>query len=354
MSIFKNYPFRNFQGCLEFIPLFILSSLLTNPTVLVNSLINLYTIFLEKMKIIVTHKSPDMDGITSIWLIRKFFPGWQDAQVRFVMAGEKLEGRYDKKGDYIERINSNEVVHVDTGFGKFDHHQLEDCNVSAASLVFDYILASGNILQNEIKQEALKRIVSVVVQDDHFQEVYYKDTLALYHDVSLFRIMDGLKLEFPGNDDKYVEIGILCLNALFHTFENRVWAEHEMKDKAVEFKTQWGQGMAVETVNDMVLDIAQKKGYEVVMRKDPNNGFVRIKAKPCSSYEFEKKKNKKEKNVDLTNIYEQLKKMDPQATWFLHVSKKLLLNGSSKNPKMKGTKLTLPKIIEVFESFMKK
>jgi hypothetical protein len=63
---------------------------------------------------------------------------------------------------------------------------------------------------------------------------------------------------------------------------------------------------------------------------------VRIKASP----KFE---------IDLTNTYEQLKKMDPDATWFLHVSKKMLLNGTPKNPKMKPTKLSLSAIISVLK-----
>ena len=42
------------------------------------------------MKIIVTHASPDMDAITSVWLIRKFLPGWEDAKIQFVPAGERI------------------------------------------------------------------------------------------------------------------------------------------------------------------------------------------------------------------------------------------------------------------------
>jgi histidine triad (HIT) family protein len=44
-----------------------------------------------------------------------------------------------------------------------------------------------------------------------------------------------------------------------------------------------------------------------------------------------------------------LSKMDPQATWFLHVSGKMLLNGTSKNPTMKPTNLSLSDIIEVLK-----
>ena len=53
--------------------------------------------------------------------------------------------------------------------------------------------------------------------------------------------------------------------------------------------------------------------------------------------------------IDLTLVYEKLRKMDPSATWFLHVSKKMLLNGSVKNPKMRPTRLGLSDIIGVLE-----
>ena len=81
-------------------------------------------------------------------------------------------------------------------------------------------------------------------------------------------------------------------------------------------------------------------GYTIVIRKDPRKGYVRIKALPA---------NGKEKGADLTLMYEKLKKVDTQATWFLHVSKKMLLNGTPKNPKMIPTKLSLNDIIKVVE-----
>jgi hypothetical protein len=83
-------------------------------------------------------------------------------------------------------------------------------------------------------------------------------------------------------------------------------------------------------------------GYVVVVRRDPRKGYLRIKAKPNKSDD--------DKGVDLTLTCEKLSKMDPQATWFLHVSKKMLLNGSPKNPKMKPTKLPLNDIIEVLKN----
>jgi hypothetical protein len=83
-------------------------------------------------------------------------------------------------------------------------------------------------------------------------------------------------------------------------------------------------------------------GYVVVIRRDPRKGYVRIKARPNES--------EHSKGVDLTLASEKLSKMDPTATWFLHVSKKMLLNGTPKNPKMRPTKLSLNDIIEVLKT----
>ncbi len=92
------------------------------------------------MKIIVTHMSPDWDAISSVWLIKKFLPGWQDAEVKFVPAGQRYgHGAGDEKAqEVIEIIGEDEVIHVDTGLTPLDHHQTQDVNVSAASLAWDY------------------------------------------------------------------------------------------------------------------------------------------------------------------------------------------------------------------------
>src|SRR5271155_2135332 len=122
------------------------------------------------MKIIVTHMSPDWDAITSVWLLKKYLAGWQEAEVKFVPAGQRL-GRHSGKrerfenpdfgpvspastrgvqrgeqarmtgDDPIERIGDDEIIHVDTGLGPLDHHQTQDTNVCGASLTWNYILS---------------------------------------------------------------------------------------------------------------------------------------------------------------------------------------------------------------------
>jgi hypothetical protein len=225
--------------------------------------------------------------------------------------------------------------------GPLDHHQISDTNVCGASLCFDFV--KKNINKDSIpteKMEALERISRFVVEVDHFKEVFRKDPLALYNSFSVVDILDGLKLQKPNDDNYYVEFICLCLDALLHELENSVWAEKEIKEKGIEFETKWGKGIGLESINDNVIKLAQLMGYVIVVRRDPRKGYVRIKTKPDEQGK---------KGVNLTLASEQLKKMDPNATWFLHVSKKMLLNGTPKNPKMKPTKLALNDIIEVLK-----
>ncbi|MBI4096458.1 MAG: hypothetical protein HY425_01945 [Candidatus Levybacteria bacterium] len=315
------------------------------------------------MKIVVTHSSPDMDAITSVWLIKKFLPDWSDALVKFVPAGERLQRLVNQRSasssseelnarrsalDAIEKIGEDEVIHVDTGLGPLDHHQTASDKVCGASLTFDFVkrvrgsefVVQGNESRKwEDRMEAVGRMVKVVVDIDHFKEVFRKDPLADYHEFDLAGILEGLKIQFPNQDDYYVEFVSKSLDAVLHTFENRLWAEKEIAQNGHEFETRFGKGIGFETINDSVIKLSQKMGYAIVLRKDPRKGYVRIKAVPSDG----------KTNIDLTLVCERLSKMDSDATWYLHVSKKMLLNGSVKNPKMRPTTLSLEKIIEVLK-----
>lgn len=289
------------------------------------------------MKTIVTHTSPDWDAITSVWIMKRFMPGWEEAQVRFVPAGGRIA---PFKGENpIESINSEEVVHVDTGLGPLDHHQTSSRSVCGASKTWDFV-RSHLLNMEQDKQNAITRLISVIIQIDHFQEIFWPDPTSDRYDFSLIGLLEGVKMLKPDNDQFYVDFSMECLDATLREFENKIWGEKEIKEKGREFQTRFGKALAIETINGGILKIAQKIGYILVVRKDPRKGNVQIKTRP-------EEENKK--GVDLTLTYEQLRKMDPEATWFLHVSKKMLLNGTVKNPTMVPTKLTLEQITRVLE-----
>lgn len=296
------------------------------------------------MKIIVAHNAPDLDAITSIWLLRRFLPGWEEAKLEFVPAGTRLpNSKANELTDPIEKMGDNEVIHVDTGLGPLDHHQTSDDKVCGASLTWDYVRENSEMFKNPEdsskivdREQAISRMIQVVVDNDHFKDVFWPNPTADYLEFLMQGIIDGIKLSKPGDDAYCANFSCESLDYILRNFENRIWAEKEIENNSTEFESHWGKGLGLETINDDVIKLAQKSGFAVVVRKDPRKGYVRIKANP----KFD---------VDLTNTYEQLKKMDPDATWFLHVSKKMLLNGTPKNPKMIPTKLSLDAIINVLK-----
>ena len=305
---------------------------------------------------IVTHKASDFDAIASSWIIKRFLPGWENAEFRFVPAGEKLKGVYIREGEVIERVDDHDVIHVDTGLGKLDHHQVQDENICATSLAFDYILKQNlSLAQDENKVEALKRIAEYAVNEDHFQEVFWADPANEVYDFSIVSLIHGIKLMYPKDDQSVMAFGMDVMDSIYHYFENRIWAEKEIAEKGIEFTTRWGKSIAIETLNDTVLKLAQVMGYVIAVRKDPSTGNVRIKARPKKRTNSQQPKAKSKNifenvDIDLTPVYDKLAKMDSDATWFLHVSKRMLLNGSSKNPEMKGSKLTLSEVVEVLQN----
>lgn len=297
------------------------------------------------MHIIVTHASPDWDAITSVWLIKRFLPGWNEVSVQFVPAGQRLPNAKPTESA-IEEVGGDKVIHVDTGMGPLDHHQTQSDLVCGASKTWDFIKIENTEFKTpssdrmRVKTEAIDRIVKVVVAIDHFKELHWDNPTADYHEFSLLGVLEGLKLAKPDQDEHYVNFGMESLDALLHNFENRVWAEKEIRENGKEFISRWGKGIGFSTINDSVIKLSQKIGYAVVVRKDPRKGYVRIKGSSQDS------KNP----MDLTLVYEKLSKMDPDATWYLHISKRMLLNGTPKNPKMVPTTLSLDDIIKVLEN----
>lgn len=304
------------------------------------------------MHIIVAHTSPDWDAIGSIWILKRFLPGWENAKVEFVPSGERSPRVANKGKEADEKvivtIGDEKIIHVDTGMTPLDHHQIYDTNICSTSRCWDYVLQENTNLharthdqRQDDKVTAMQRVVDYIVALDHFQEVFWPEAASDIHEFSLYGILEGMKALHPSQDEYYVSWGMEILDAMVHRLESKIWAEREIK-KGKEFETKWGKALALETINDSVIKLAQKMGYRVVVRRDPRKGYVRIKALPF--------KEGVTSEINLTLASEQLRKMDPEASWFLHVSNKMLLNGTPKNPKMVPTRLTLDQIIKVLES----
>jgi len=276
------------------------------------------------MKTIVTHLSPDLDAIASAWLIKKYLTDWNSAQIKLVPSGTTLD-------DQLPDSDKN-VIHVDTGLGLFDHHQTDDYT-SATKLVFKYLIGKDLISTKEIK--AIEKIVEYVNSTDHFAEVFYFEPDSDRYDFMIRQLVDGLKVIIR-DETKLMENIFLLLEAVLIVFRNKVDAEEEIKNGFV-FKSYLGKSLAVETKNEEVIKLALKKGFDLVIRRHPDKGFTRIKTLP-------------DKKLSLRPVYENIQKIDKKGSWFFHISGHMLLNGSSGNPKLIPTPLSLNKIIEIVKN----
>ena len=276
------------------------------------------------MKTIVTHLSPDLDAIASVWLIKKYLPNWNDAQVKFVPSGTTLDNQSPD--------SDKDVIHVDTGLGKFDHHQTNDYT-SATKLVYKYLIGRDYIEEKEIKP--LEKIIEYVNSTDHFAEVFYSDPEADRYDFMIRQLVDGLKV-INRDEAKLMEIIFLLLESALIVFKNKVNAEEEINQGFV-FKSYLGRSLAIESKNEEAVKLALKKGFTLVIRRHPEVGFTRIKTIP-------------EKKYSLRPIYEKILEVDKKGSWFFHISGHMLLNGSSGNPKLIPTTLSINKIIEIVKA----
>ena len=280
------------------------------------------------MRIIVTHINPDQDAVSSVWLVKRFFPGWDKSEVKFVPAGKTLDSNPPD--------NDPEIIHVDTGLGKFDHHTTGDKTVCAAVKVLVEI-KEKNYIKEKITVEALEKMTEIVRSVDHAEERSWPDPMSDKWEFLLEMILDGLKTGYGRlQNPELVDFGMTALDGILEAMKEKIKAGAEIAG-GVKFNCQWGKSIGVETGNDMVHRLAERMGFSLVAVKDLKRGNVRIYGHPDSQ-------------VDLTEIHLAVMAGDREADWFLHASKKLLLNGSRANPSMRPTTLSLSEIIEIIKT----
>ena len=272
------------------------------------------------MNTIVTHIYPDLDALASIWLIHRYLPNWERAQVVFVSAGKTLNNEPpDSKSD---------VLHVDTGMGKLDHHQTAELTCATKRVL---LMLIDKKLINDKKKYALEKLVDVVCEFDHYHEALLDNADSDIYEFLLVNVIEGTKSTGLSNPE-LIEFAEEALDGTLQTFLKKIQAEKEIHSGLI-FKSSWGKTLAVETDNEEVSRLAQKKGYSMVIRRN-SKGYLRIKLIP----------NVK---LKLTVLYQKVVKIDPRATWFLHASGRMLLNGSAKNPEAIPTTISLHDIISI-------
>lgn len=242
-----------------------------------------------------------------MWLLRRW-GGMEAAALRFVPSGQTLDG--------LPADSDPRVIHVDTGRGRFDHHTVNDPTLSATELVRRAVRPSDQILE---------RIALAVTRIDHAQATAGTAP-------NILDLIDGYNLI-------HADAPEAVAHAMFSNFD--AWYAQEAKQlrleaafaERIEFDTPWGFGIAMESDDGGSSRLAYSAGAVLYAYRD-GKGNMGIAARSRSS-------------VDLTQVLNDLRRIDPGADWYLHPSKRLLLCGTPKSPPRVPSKLSLDELIGV-------
>lgn len=274
-------------------------------------------------KTLVTHKNPDLDAITAMWLFVRFDQSrFGDAHLEFTPAGETYKN---------QMVDSDpEVVHVDNGRGRFDHHMPGGYETCAAKLVYEHLVAEGLVSPSD---RALKEMVTFSLDIDRFVDFSWPEPFATRHSYTLHEVIPALHSLQVMDNEAVARYVFVYLDGVYQ----RLKQLHDAQDEIVQgtsFEWAMGRGLALNSTNNEVVKTAQKSGYYLVIQRHTENGHMRIKAVP-------------EHGIDLTPLYDKILLSDTPEQWFLHPSCQMLINGWDKAGYKKPTNLSLDEVVQL-------
>lgn len=265
-------------------------------------------------KTIVTHLIPHLDDITAMWLLKRFDPTSKTSKLKFVptaSGGVKLP-----KGE----------LGVGVGRGKFDEHK-GDREDSAASLVWKDLKRHGKTPKS-LQGSALAELVDYVRRGDLGAFIGKGgETFALS---PILRAM----AELPGQNSRSATLaGFRILDAMLVLYEERVKIDRAI-DRGIPFRTKWGKGIGVtvEAIPGSVSNRTAERGYALVVLKYPKRGDLHVRAAPSSK-------------ANLTRLAKRVMKDEPDAEWFFHHGKKMLIHGDRIAPASRRTGYSLKAMV---------
>ncbi|EKD90815.1 MAG: hypothetical protein ACD_30C00087G0004 [uncultured bacterium] len=266
-------------------------------------------------KILITHTNPHLDDIFAIWLFKKFNPDFKDAKVEFISASR------DAASD-----QSEDKIYFGTGGGKFDEHTEKKVGQSAGSLVWNEVLEK-NLVKDETEIAALEELVEWNNLIDTGK--------APTSDFSEYSLQSILRPPATDQDSslKSLKLGEEVLDRLFEVIKNKKMARKDWEGR-VEFESKFGKAVAVKSEFITRAFCKQMGGADIFLMLDPKYNSVQYFTP---------------NEIDLGPIYEALKKLDPDASWFLHQSHHMVICGSGSAPESKTTILSFDQLIDVLK-----
>lgn len=251
---------------------------------------------------IVTHKRPHLDEVCALWIIQKYWHEFSHANIEFVTTGPTGGERWNG----VAPDSNPFVIYVGVGQGRFDEHK-GDVHDSAATLVWkETFERNPHISKGEKK--AIDRIVEYVKQEDMAQFI-----TSPLHQFAIPTIVSGLYGINRKDSHAVYAVGRQIMDALLFEMLKRVSAEKDWEGH-VDFETKWGKAAGVISDIPGVERIAFDQGYVLLVSHNKARTYHGMRADPRS-------------DVDLTDVAMRVMQREPEANWFLHQSKRLLLCG---------------------------
>jgi len=276
-------------------------------------------------KLIVTHIHPDLDAIMSSWLLIRFNQSqFGDAKFEFVPAPHTYKD--------LPPDNDPNVVHVDVGTGKFDHHKPGGFATCATKLVWEELIALKLVSEED---ESLKTLVDIAYEIDTFADCYWPGTESPRMALMLHEIIPALHRLQLYDNEAVLRMVFVYLDAAYQRLKD--WEKgKDAINEGKEFESVWGKGVIVTTAADDVSKTAQKMGYDIVVIHDPQKGYLKIKTAPAVK-------------LPLRALYDKICLREDPERWVYHNSGHMLFSGSDKGQLKERTQLSLNDLTEMIE-----
>lgn len=277
-------------------------------------------------KTLVTHQHPDLDAIMSMWLFVRFDqPRYGDAQLVFVPAGETY------KHEMVD--SDNDIIHMDTGRGVFDHHQPGAPKTCASQLVYEHLMNGGQVDEDD---KPLRQMIDFALDIDHFQDLYWPDPVNPRYAFTLHEVIPALHALQIHDDEAVARMVFVYLDAVYQKLKE--WERgREIIEESQEFESVWGKGVAVTGEVDDLAKLAQRMGYLITLIYNPKKKYMKVKTAPHVA-------------LDLRPLYDKIVPIDGPDLWFYHNSGHILLTGSDKGAPKAPTKLTVEAMLEIIKN----
>lgn len=293
-----------------------------------------------EVKQILMPNKPQLDPIVAAFLLGEYgeekFPGIMKASIKY------WKHSHDPEPEDIKKMESEGVLMIDVGGGRFDHHTVEGVQESATSLVAEYLGIESN--------PELSALLAYVREDD-LEGIHNR-----YGDLAyIIKCMHKQNIA----SDKVVEYSLQILNFLQETQKEwHINVKKEFEEKVKIYKVKRGKKKlkvgVVETDNaqlgnygitvmNMSVMIIKRSGGQVFILTNKHHridlreivGAIRMKELELRGYD---------KELDPQRLqYEGKSQQMP--FWFYHKSLNSLMNGSEALNKTEATKIPFEDIV---------